>query len=492
MPSSSPKNLRSSVGRWLTLCQLKLQQTLASHWFFYAIIAWFVLGAAWIALSNSFPMLFDENYHLGVIEIYSRQWSPFMTSQPEEAAFYGDITRNPSYLYWYLMSFPYRLFEQLGFGLTEQVIALRFINIAFAATALVFWRRLLLTIKLSPALSHLTILLYTMVPMAPYLAAHINYDNLVMLLVPLLFISAIRLIDTVHVLRAILIAAGLAGVLSVVKFSTLPIVLAAAIGVAILLGVRFRTQALLAVAKSWQQGKRWMLIGAVVLAGVGVGAFVERYVGNYLAYGSYEPECAELHGEESCSQYSVWIRDRDAAARTDPKRSDIQSPLEFTYDWWLPNIYGGLFVNGAFSDASTELHQFMPQQVVATSGSGLMRTVSAVFMVVGLVLLAVFWRRLPSPTARYFLVGSFVLYAGAVWYTNYSNLINLGYPYATQGRYMVPFIIPVVGLVLLAYAYATRRYAALRPILIVVMLLCSIGGAGVITYLRFSSQAWYW
>ncbi len=52
---------------------------------------------AWIAVSAIYPMLFDEEYHLGIIEIYSHQLSPFITVQPPEAAFHGDITRYGSY-----------------------------------------------------------------------------------------------------------------------------------------------------------------------------------------------------------------------------------------------------------------------------------------------------------------------------------------------------------------------------------------------------------
>ena len=86
---------------------------LGSRIFFAGILTVFVLQALWFALSALYPMAFDEEVHFGIINIYAHQWSPFLAGQPAGADSFGAIARDPSYLFHYLMSFPYRLLEQI-------------------------------------------------------------------------------------------------------------------------------------------------------------------------------------------------------------------------------------------------------------------------------------------------------------------------------------------------------------------------------------------
>src|SRR5487761_1343900 len=116
---------------------------LNSRRFFWAILVFFVLEAAWVALSAAYPQAFDESFHFGIIKVYSHYWLPFLNSQPPNADAFGAVFRDPSYLYHYAMSFPYRLITLFVHGQTTQVIIMRFINIALAATGLVIFRRVL-------------------------------------------------------------------------------------------------------------------------------------------------------------------------------------------------------------------------------------------------------------------------------------------------------------------------------------------------------------
>ena len=85
-------------------------------------MALFVLQAAWIALSGRYPMAFDENFHLGIIRLYAHHISPFWSGQPAGANAFGAVARDPSYLYQYLMSFPYRLVSIFTSSQTAHVL----------------------------------------------------------------------------------------------------------------------------------------------------------------------------------------------------------------------------------------------------------------------------------------------------------------------------------------------------------------------------------
>src|SRR5882724_9076501 len=114
---------------------------LRSRRFFYAVLAFFAIEGVWIALSAAYPMAFDEDFHLGVIRVYTHGWSPFLSGQPDNAGQFGALAADPSYLYHYLMSFPYRLVGLVTDSQTAAVIVLRLLNIAMAVAGVGLFRR---------------------------------------------------------------------------------------------------------------------------------------------------------------------------------------------------------------------------------------------------------------------------------------------------------------------------------------------------------------
>jgi hypothetical protein len=137
-----------------------LSTILRSNIFFYVIIGIFAAELSLLALSATYPMLFDEEYHLGIIDIYSRQISPFITTQPLDAAFHGDITRYGSYLFHYFMSWPYRFIQLFTNDIMTTVIILRLICISMVLAGVVMWRKVLLDLRVSKPLVHTTLLVF--------------------------------------------------------------------------------------------------------------------------------------------------------------------------------------------------------------------------------------------------------------------------------------------------------------------------------------------
>src|SRR5882672_10647373 len=107
----------------------RLVRFVDSQPFFWLVIALLVLEAAWIALTGRYPMAFDEDFHLGIIRLYAHHISPFWAHQPPDGNAFGAVARDPSYLYQYLMSFPYRLVAAFTSDQTLQVLWLRAVNI---------------------------------------------------------------------------------------------------------------------------------------------------------------------------------------------------------------------------------------------------------------------------------------------------------------------------------------------------------------------------
>ena len=121
------KNSQKYRGKLAQYCHV-IGVWLGSNTFFAIILGIFVAQALWIAWSGAFSMAYDEFFHLGIIQEYAKGWTPFI-HQPSGPAVLGALERDPSFLYHYLMSFPYRIVVATLHTLTEQVIALRIINI---------------------------------------------------------------------------------------------------------------------------------------------------------------------------------------------------------------------------------------------------------------------------------------------------------------------------------------------------------------------------
>ena len=54
---------------------------------FYLVIVLLVIQALWISLSGRYPMAFDEDFHFGIIRLYSDHISPFWNGHPARGAF---------------------------------------------------------------------------------------------------------------------------------------------------------------------------------------------------------------------------------------------------------------------------------------------------------------------------------------------------------------------------------------------------------------------
>src|ERR1019366_5807076 len=134
---------------------IRVYKTLNSIHIFRIVLAFFAFESIWIAVSAAYPQAFDENFHLGLIQIYSHHWLPFLSGQPPHAYIYGVVARDPSYLYQYLMSFPYRFIALFTHRQIIQVILLRFINIGLFGIGLVLFRRILLRVGISRALANI-------------------------------------------------------------------------------------------------------------------------------------------------------------------------------------------------------------------------------------------------------------------------------------------------------------------------------------------------
>lgn len=468
--------------------QAKFLSALSSKRFFYATVALLVLQALWIALSARYPMAFDEDFHFGVIQLYSHHLSPFFSSQPAHADQYGAIFRDPSYLYHYLMSFVLRFIRLFIHGQTGQVIVLRLLNIAFFASALPLYRRLLVRMGASRAVTHAILLLFVLIPVAPLLAAQINYDNLLLPLVAASLLLAARLTRQLrqqHTLdiRSALLLVIICLLSSLVKYTFLPIFVAIilVVGWYVYRWRYWRGDKWHESWRGWRRLGRWQSWLIIFLLVISLGLFAQRYGVDMALYHSPDPSCGQVLDYNHCQHYGPWLRDY-RLRQSHPQNGG--NPFVFMADW-LQGMWMRLFfaVSG-------------PDIGYVTRGPLILPGLGAVAFASLGALLAVgyskrIWRRYDHGALLLAAV-AILIYCGSLWLQNYDGFRHKGVPVAINGRYLLPLLPFLMLLVAAGWLQLLRHRPRLKAAVAVVCIISFLWGGGALTFIIRSQNNWYW
>ncbi|HVV67205.1 MAG TPA: hypothetical protein VHB72_04020 [Candidatus Saccharimonadales bacterium] len=463
---------------------------LGSRKFFIGIMVVFLLEAAWIALSGRYPMAFDEDFHLGIIRLYAHHISPFWNSHPAGSEAYGAVTRDPSYLYQYLMSFPYRLITAITSSQAAQVLFLRFISIGMFAASLPLYRRLLLKSGASRALVQLSLGIFILIPIVPLLAAQINYDNLLMPLTALSLLLSVNFVEELERYKRIdvklLFLLAITGLLtSLVKYAFLPILLVEFVYVAV------------AARRAYPSAKKfWLSVGfgltlmtrrirtvLMVLVLLSATLFVQRYGVNIVRYHTPVPDCGAVLTVQQCSAYPPWNRDY-SLAQTKADRGGTDSPLVFSADWFY-----GMWMRSFFAVDG-------PNTNFQTRGPFILPGIGAiVFASAGAVMAAVSLKRMFK---RYDgqILGLFVAVTGVyvllLWADEYHSFLRTGQAVAINGRYLLPVLPLLLTVLALGVHVFLRARDGLKLAFATAAVVCMLWGGGALTYILRSNNAWYW
>jgi hypothetical protein len=467
----------------------RILTVLSSRHFFWGVVGLLIVQALWVALTAHYPMAFDEDFHLGIIGIYAHHLSPFLSGQPAGADVYGAIARDPSYLYQYLLSFPYRLINIFTHDQTIIVILLRCLNIGLFVSGLILYRRLLRTLCAPEGVINGCLLFFVLIPIVPLLAGQINYDNL---FIPGVVLSLLLSIKLVALLRAqkqldfrlLALLTAVCLLTSLVKYAFLPVFLAIGlfVTVQIWLVCGWSARAALELMRlSIGHMTRPLLIGYGLLLLLALGLFSQRYIVNLVQYGTPIPDCGKVLSLKQCSSYGPWIRDYNFKIN---KLDEDKNPLVFTEDW----LYG-MWLRLYFSvdGPATQYQTRGPLPVPALS--------AIVYASGGLVVLVFGARRLLRTYDKSTLAlfgGAAFIYGLTIYLDNYKAYLRTGQPVAINGRYLLPFIPIVLVLVCLAGRSYLRKYPRLSSLLIVSILFTQFWGGGVLTYILRSNDDWYW
>lgn len=469
-----------------------IYSTLSSRKFFYGVIGLFVIQALWMALNVQYPMAFDESYHFGIIQIYSHQWTPFITAASKHySSGYGDLTRYDSYMYHYLMSFPYRLIALFTNLEVVQIIILRLINIGIFVGGLFMFRRLFHQVHISDSLTNFSLLALTLIPTVPFLAATINYDNLVFLMVPLVTSLAVTCSNAITKHRKLpdtsfILLLTFGGLATLVQYAFAP-VFAAVMLYLLIIFIRTPSKSvlLMSLVNSFKSLHRGLQIGLVVGILISGGLFIERYGVNLIEYHSLAPDCSDVQELSSCLQYGPWGRNYQLAINVKTNNPPLNPPLaSFTYTWskdMIDRLYYA--VNRDFKEFAPLPIPYMVAEVVGLNG---------------VILCLIFWRSILRVDRRLLLFGAIItLYIASLFFDNFTEYLRYRTIVAVNGRYLIvilPLIFAWLGLAyrrffLVLLKVRAKSFMAMLSVIIILLLL---QGGGVADFLVNSQVSDYW
>lgn len=474
---------------------LKIQRLLASRWFFIGLIVFFAIQAVWIALSAKYPMAFDEDFHLGIIKIYAAQWSPFLNGTPDHSAAFGAVTRDPSYLFHYVMSFPYRLSMTLFHNETTTIIILRLIDVALAVWSIVLFRRVLLRARIGRASAHTILGIFVQLPIFALMAGQINYDNALLVVVAVLCLLTQKILTelrTKHLSAPTVIwfvVVCLIG--SLVKYAFLPLAAAAVIIIFVSLWRQHRFKKYTREFwVSWRQSRRLLQVGLLAAVIVSAGLFSQRYLVNVAEFHSITPACDSVLDVDTCQSYGPWARDyhlKQAKKVHDITQPDslgktLASPFVYTA-MWLYGMWYRLFfmINGNLPVLRYQNYPSLP----------LIGGVAVIIALAGFVALATRWKKVVAGRTEWFFVSMIGLYCGALLFQNYSSYLHTGQAVAVNGRYLLPILVLLGALMITALSHMLRR-TEWRAGLAVLSLLLFLSGNSLVSFIVRSNDHWYW
>lgn len=465
----------------------KVYSWLAADWFFYSVLLLFCIHTIWLALS-SILLPYDEYYHVGIIQYYAQQWTPFIQSQSLDVSYLGDITRLPSYVYHYLMSFPYRFLSIFTQNEQTLTIALRFINIGMFLGGTLLFRKLFLRAGISKRIINVAIAFFLLTPFTVMIAAENNYDNLIFLLTPLLFWFAYNLVSKskVHIIDALsFMIVGLFGCL--VKNTYIIIIAASMMYVGAVVLSRYST-VWSDIKDSIKKSSGILIALLVTVFLVLSGLFVERHFINVVKYGGYDLDCDKVQTLEICEQFSPFKRNIQAErAYTEPIL--YGNPLSFFQHWVATNMAGlyPIFANVPYNANPENLYgnyDLRPRLAI------LLATAYAV-LIVGLIALALNFKTVISNPLLQFFIFSAAILAGTLLIFNYNTYLSVGKPYAIQVRYLLPVMLPIILIILYALSSQFKKYEAKKYITAVVLVAYLLWG-GVVGWIIRADASWYW
>lgn len=454
-----------------------------SKYFIIVILVLFFIQASWIAVSFQYPMIYDEIFHIPVIEIFSNQISPFISNQPMEYDRYGNLANNSAGLYHYLMSIPYRIISLFTDSFPIKVIILRLINVGLATLGIYLFYKLFRRIKVSRIYINIGLLLFILLPVVPLTSAHVNYDNLLLPLVALFLLLSINILLNKSPKLIDLFLIILVGIFAtLIKVTFLPILF---VGLIYLLVNIFISDGKVMVPKkfmdinSFKNPKAILLVVTLVIFS---GMFTAKYISNLIIYKNPQPNCIQTQIENRCLAEPLTLRELTAR-----ESKSTRSPLHITE--YASHWYDRMVIYSVMTGNTTTVNN----EVKIGAHKSIMRTIVYFGCIFSLGVILYAWKSMKLDILTWgYLLLLVVATIVSTFIFNYLTFLETYSAFAIQPRYLLPILPIILVLSSMSFGYIFRSIRPIGAILFICTLIILTQGGGVITHISMSDASWYW
>jgi len=380
-----------------------------------AILLWFLVQQVYLLGWIRWEIAPDASYHWKVIDVFSKQWTPFVPDRP--GTYHLGALSTRAYLYYYLTGMAVRLnpFDSVD------VLLVQFISLAFSLGFLFFLFRLA-RLATANGWVHLAVLAVVVnLGMFSFMAASVSYDPMVNFLAICGLYHLIRFLKDRRrrnlAILALVMAAG-----SLAKRTMLPLAALYALALMPALPALWRERKQFLAPLRGREWAQW----ALVVVFISLSAVL--YGGNLLRYRALQPRCDLVLSHDACMKNNIYSRDY-RMSQTTGSRADM-GLISFLPRWFFHMEQTGL---GLLVQRSTNM-------VKNTWELLAYNTIFLLALVVGVFYWRELWGNRPLLTGLWIAVG----YAAVLVAVNYQGYLMRGvFGVAIQGRYLFPVLAPL-------------------------------------------------
>lgn len=459
---------------------------LSSNLFFYATTVFFFAQASWFALSIRYPIVYDEQFHLNAIKLFSGQVSPFITSQTPAFEYdrFGSLAYGNVSLYHYLMSVPYRVLDAVISNPDVLVVVMRMMNIGFVVLGLVIFRKLLLMLSVRRSVANVSILLTSLVPLFTSISATISYDNMLFVISMAYLYFGAKLVSGGQKEKwGNFVAALLLGMLgSLVKFTFLPVFLITQLYllINILRASGYDLVKSVHLLRSWLRSKGAVTLTLLVSATLCLSIlFTLRYIVSVVKYHTPIPDCAKVLTVERCSSNGVYSTNLELSKT----KNEREVPVQKDYvQMWFSSVSGGFGITTAASYRTVE-YSLSPPLFMNLLFLGFWGGTASVLLA---------WRSVFSKEPTWaMLATAFLALVISVFAFNYMSYYEYRADVNIQSRYLLGFVPIFIATVGVAVNYLIKSRTQ-KSLLVLALFILFTQGGGVTTHILGSKSSWYW
>lgn len=415
------------------------------------VYLYFFIFTLFFAVSIKFGIAPDETHHYNSIQYYANNsLDPALDRQDSDFAL-GSIVTDVSYLYYYLMSFIYRLAETVN---VDTVLALKFVNILLGIGSLVCLNYIAKTLKITKKVRLAAIFLIASIPMFMFISASINYDNLV------IFMSVLAVAITLS-LREKFTLAKIMGLLAIVFLG--PIVKKAFLAVSVVIGAyilyslfKNRSEATNQIKNLYIKNKAKLCVFGLILL-IPVLMFSVKYGSNIINYKSTEPKCDKVLTHQQCLENPIYERTDNYNKQTVTKQPTSEDKYLVAWINLMVSRTYGIFGHKNFEHVSA---------------------VAALTVIAAYMLIIFFFRKISFKSFKSTIIPVlFFFYMAALIYTNYKSYVKRGdISLAVQGRYALPVLLPFILFVISLYNSTLRKKTYQYSLIALIIIFSIVSG----------------